>query len=96
MTTTSKLTEIDYLKAWAIFFVLVTVGGFIIGLVLGTAFGGVLRAIGMPVRFVAVMTRVLAFLASLPVSYFSFRFCVLKFLLPKVTDVPAPPMPAAT
>jgi hypothetical protein len=92
--TTPRLAEIDYLKAWGISFVLATIGGLIVGAVLGIVFGGIMGAMGISLKFIRLVTAVLGFLASLPISYFSFRFCVTKFLLPKVTEVTA--SPAAT
>jgi hypothetical protein len=82
--TATNLKESDYLKSWAIFFVLSFIGGTIAGAVVGGIAGGVLGAVGASPRFIATIAGGLGFLVGLPISYFSFRFVVTKFLLPKV------------
>jgi hypothetical protein len=82
--TTPKLKEIDYLKAWVLFFLITTIGGFIVGAVIGAIVGFILGAAGIPLKFIALTTGLMGFVLSLPISYFSFRFCVAKFVLPKV------------
>ncbi len=90
--TTPKLAETDYLKAWAISFVLATIGGMIVGAVLGMVFGGIMGGMGVSLKLIRIVTAMLGFLAGLPISYFSFRFCVTRFLLPKVTEGTASPV----
>jgi len=80
-----NLKETDYLKPWAIFFVLAFVGGAVAGAIVGGVLGGILRVIGASPKFIGAFSGGLGFLVSMPISYFCFRFAVKKFLLPKIT-----------
>ena len=84
MITTSQLKETDYLKAWAFFWVLATIGGFIVGAVFGGILGFILGAIGVNIRTIQLLSGALGFLLAIPISYFLFRLAVIKFILPKV------------
>jgi hypothetical protein len=83
MTSTNP-KDVDYLKPWAIFFVLSFVAVTIATVVIGLVIGGILKVVGASPAFVATVSSGLGFLVSLPISYFCFRFVVAKFLLPKV------------
>ena len=85
--TSTNLKESDYLTSWAIFFVIASVGGMLAGLIVGGIAGGILGVLGVSKSLIATVGGSLGFLVSLPISYFSFRFAVRKFLLPKL---PAP------
>jgi hypothetical protein len=82
--TSTNLKDVDYLKPWAIFFVMSFIAVTIATAVIGLVIGGVLKVMGASPAFVATLSSGLGFLVSLPISYFSFRFAVAKFLLPKV------------
>jgi hypothetical protein len=75
---------VDYLKPWIIFFVLSFVATTIAGAIVGGVAGGILAVVGAP-RVISIVAGMLAFLVSLPISYFCFRFAVSKFLVPKLT-----------
>ena len=84
--TSTNLKESDYIKVWAIFFVIAFIGGTVAGAIVGGIAGGILGALGGPPRVISVVSGILGFLVSLPISYFSFRFVITKFLLPKLTS----------
>ena len=83
--TTTNLKEVDYIKPWAIFFAIAFVAGTIAGAILGGIAGAILGILGASPKFISIVGGGLGFLVSIPISYFSFRFAVTKFLLPKVT-----------
>ena len=83
--TSTNLKEVDYIKSWAIFFVLAFIGGAVAGGVLGAIVGAILGAAGVSARTIQLLAGGLGFLVSMPISYFCFRFAVTKFLLPKIT-----------
>ena len=83
---TSKLKELDYLKAWAVFWVLSTVGGAIIGFVAGAMLGFVLGGLGVHTRTIAVVCGGLGFFLGIPLSYLLFQFSVRIFLVPKLSS----------
>ena len=62
-----NLKEFDYFNAWLLFFMIVTVGGGILGLVLGSLVAAFLGAGGMPL---AQMTRILQVLGLPSASLF--------------------------
>jgi hypothetical protein len=84
MTSTNS-TYVDYLKPWAIFFVITFVAGTVAGAILGGVAGGILGALGAPQRLISFVGGTLGFLVSLPISYFGFRFVVAKFFQPKIS-----------
>jgi hypothetical protein len=92
---TSKLKEIDYIKAWAVFWVLSTVGGLVVGFVAGGMLGFVLGGLGVHMRTIKILCGGLAFVLGLPVSYFLFQFSIRMFLVPKLSppEGVAPPTP---
>jgi hypothetical protein len=83
--TTTNLKEVDYIKTWAIFFVLAFIGGMVAGALVGGVAGGILGGAGASKKTISAVAGALGFLVSMPVSYFCFRFAVIKFLLPKIT-----------
>jgi hypothetical protein len=84
----STNVKVDCLKPWAIFFVLSFIGITVVNAIIGGVAGGIIAMIGAP-RVISILAGGLAFLVSLPISYFCFRFAVSKFLLPKVNSAPA-------
>jgi hypothetical protein len=79
-------TEFQYFKAWLLFFLIATVGGGLVGMVIGSFVAAFLGAGGMPL---SQMTRILAivgFVIAIPISYVTFRGVVGKYLWPKLED----------
>ena len=83
--TTSNVNGVDYLKPWIIFFALSFVATTITGAIIGGIAGALLAMTG-GARLISILAAFLAFLVSLPISYFSFRFAVSKFLVPKISS----------
>jgi len=97
MNMTTRLKEIDYLKAWAFFWVLSTVGGLIVGFVAGGMLGFVLGGLGVHMRTIKIVCGGLGFLLGIPLSYFLFQYSIRMFLVPKLSspEVAAPESPAS-
>jgi len=85
MNTTAKLKEIDYLKAWAVFWILSTIGGGIVGLVAGALVGFILGGLGAHTHTIRIVCGGLGFLLGIPISYLLFQFSIRIFLLPKLS-----------
>ena len=85
MNTPTKLKEIDFLKAWAVFWVLSTVGGTVVGFVAGAMLGFVLGGLGVHMRTIQIVCGALGFLLGIPISYFLFQFSIRMFLVPKLS-----------
>jgi hypothetical protein len=77
--------EFDYLKAWLLFFLIATVIGGAIGMVIGSSAGAVLSARGMAVRELAIALQIVGLVIAMPISYVTFRLVVGKYLFPKVS-----------
>lgn len=81
-----ELKEFDYFKAWLIFFLVATVGGGAVGLVLGGFLAAFLGAAGASMHQMTLAGRILGLVIALPISYITFRAVVGKFLFPKLWD----------
>ena len=86
--TTPQLKETDYLKAWALFTLCATVGGFLAGAVVGGILGGVLGAAGVSIQAIKILCGAAGFIAALPISYLLFRLFVSRFIVRKLTTPP--------
>jgi hypothetical protein len=97
MNTPTKLKETDYLKAWAVFWILSTVGGALVGFVAGAMLGFVLGGLGVHLHTIKILCGGLGFLLGIPLSYFLFQFSIRMFLVPKLSppEATAPPNPAS-
>jgi membrane associated rhomboid family serine protease len=81
-----QLKETDYLKAWSLFFVCATIGGGLVGAIAGGILGAILAVAGMPTASIKFAGSVAGLIASMPVSYFLFRFFVSRFLVEKLAS----------
>lgn len=79
-------TEFDYFKAWLLFFVIATVGGGILGMIIGGFVAAFLGAGGMPLPQMTRILQIVGFVIAIPISYLTFRGVVGKYLLPKIED----------
>ena len=84
MTSSSILRETDYIKAWALFVLCASVGGFIAGAVVGGILGAFLGAAGFSISIIKLLCGGAGFLAGLPISYLFFRMFVAHFLVQKI------------
>jgi uncharacterized BrkB/YihY/UPF0761 family membrane protein len=78
--------EFDYFKAWLLFFVIATVGGGILGMVIGSFVAAFLGAGGMPLPQMTHILQIVGFVIAIPISYVTFRGVVGKYLFPKIED----------
>ncbi len=82
-----------YFKAWIIFFLIATIGGMVIGGIIGFFIGAAMGVAGMDLGLIKIVCGVAGFLVGIPLSYFTFRWAVAEFI---VKDLTAPPPAAAT
>jgi hypothetical protein len=87
---TAKLKELDYIKAWAFFWVLSTLGGALAGLVGGGLLGFILGGLGFHIRTIRFLCGGFGFLLGIPISYLIFQFSIRMFLVPKLSSEAAP------
>jgi hypothetical protein len=80
------LREFEYFKAWLLFFLIGTVGGGIVGVIIGSFLAAFLGAGGMPLSRISRILQVVGFVVAIPISYITFRAVVGKYLLPKIED----------
>ena len=81
-----ELKEFDYFKAWLMFFLVATVGGGVVGLIIGSFVATFLGAGGMPLEQMTRILQIVGFVIVMPISYITFRAVVGKFLFPKLWD----------
>jgi hypothetical protein len=79
-------TEFQYFKAWLLFFLIATVGGGIIGLIIGGFLAAFLGAGGMPLPQMTRILQIVGFVIAIPISYLTFRAVVGKYLWPKLEE----------
>jgi integral membrane sensor domain MASE1 len=86
-----ELKEFDYFKAWLLFFLVVTVGGGLLGLIIGSFIAGFMGAGGASLAQMTTVNRAVGVVIGIPISYFTFRAVVGKYLFPKIEDDSPPP-----
>ena len=69
-------------RAWLIFFLIVTFGGGLLGAVIGGIIGAILGSAGVSANVIMLTTAVLGFFISIPISYFTFRWSVVRYVFP--------------
>jgi hypothetical protein len=79
-------TEFQYFKAWLFFFLIATVGGGIVGMIIGGFVAAFLGAGGMPLQQMTRILQIIGFVIAIPISYVTFRGVVGKYLFPKLED----------
>lgn len=90
------VTEYDYLKTWALYALCTALGGFVAGAIAGGVVGAVLGASGSSRGSITIASGLAGFIASLPVSYFFFRFFVSRMLASKGLQSTASTVAGAT
>ena len=78
--------EFDYFKAWLLFFLIATIGGGLVGLVIGSFLAAFLGASGMPLPEMTRILQIVGFVIGIPISYITFRAVVGKYLFPKIEE----------
>jgi len=73
-----------FFKAWVIFALVATVGGFLAGAVAGFVLGFILGAVGSTITTVKWTCAAAGFIAGLPVSFYTFKWAVSEFVLPQI------------
>jgi integral membrane sensor domain MASE1 len=81
-----ELKEFDYFKAWLIFFLVATLGGAIVALIIGSFVAAFMGAGGASLAQMTKVNQIIGFIIAIPISYVTFRAVVGKFLFPKLWD----------
>ena len=82
--------EFDYFKAWLLFFVVSTGLGIVFGIIIGSFVAGFMGAGGASLAQMTTVNRVVGFVIGIPVSYFTFRAVIGKYLFLKIEeDIPS-------
>ena len=79
-------TEFQYFKAWLLFFLVATVGGGILGMIIGSFVAAFLGADGMSLQQMTRVLQIIGFVIAIPISYVTFRAVVGKYLFPKIEE----------
>jgi hypothetical protein len=78
--------EFDYFKAWLLFFAVSTGLGILLGIIVGSFVAGFMGAGGASLAQMTTINRALGFVIGIPVSYFTFRAVIGKYLFPKIEE----------
>ncbi len=78
--------EVDYFKAWLLFFAVSTSLGILLGIIIGSLIAGFMGAGGANLAQMTTVNRVVGFVIGVPVSYFTFRAVIGKYLFPKIEE----------
>ncbi|MBB5358592.1 ABC-type antimicrobial peptide transport system permease subunit [Rhodanobacter sp. ANJX3] len=82
-----------YLKSWFLFFLVASIGGGLVGGLFGVITGGVMGAAGVPLDRIALICKILGFLVSVPISFFTFRWSVSTYIVDQLPQrLPEPPL----
>jgi ABC-type nitrate/sulfonate/bicarbonate transport system permease component len=85
--------EIKYFKAWILFFLVATVGGFIIGALVGGVIGFIMGAMRYPLETITILCKEIGLCIAVPISYLCFKWSVGKYIVPQlVSKHPLNPM----
>ena len=82
--------EPPYLKAWFLFFMVATLGGALAGGLLGGILGFLLATAGVATTTIGFIGTVAGFIIGLPISFFTFRWSVRRFILPSLSPTGPP------
>jgi len=81
-----EFTEFQYFKAWLLFFLVATVGGGVVGIIVGSFVAAFLGAGRMSLQQMTRVLQVIGFVIAIPISYVTFRAVVGKYLFPKIEE----------
>jgi len=84
-------SEFQYFKGWLIFFVVATIGGGLVGMIIGSFVAAFFGAGGMPLQQMTRILQIIGFVIGIPISYFTFRIVVGKYLFSKIEEDDEPP-----
>ena len=85
-----EFTEFQYFKAWLLFFLVATVGGGVVGIIVGSFVAAFLGAGRMSLQQMTRVLQVIGFVIAIPISYVTFRAVVGKYLFPKIEEEEPP------
>ena len=81
-----EFTEFQYFKAWLLFFLVATVGGGVVGIIVGSFVAAFLGAGRMSLQQMTRVLQVIGFVIAIPISYVTFRAVVGKYLFPRIEE----------
>jgi hypothetical protein len=81
-----ELKEFDYFKAWLLFFLVGTIGGGIVALVISSFVAAFLGAGRMPDTQMNRVLQIIGLVIGIMISYVTFRAVIGKYLVPKLWD----------
>jgi integral membrane sensor domain MASE1 len=70
-----------YLKSWLVFFLVAGISGALVGGLVGMLTGAAMGAAGVPMSRIVWVSRILGFLVSMPISFFTFRWSVRTYIV---------------
>lgn len=90
------MKPIPYFKAWLFFFLVATVGGVFVSMLLGAFFGAVLAIAHFDLQTIKIVCGAAGFLIFIPLSYFTFFWVVSQFIVNPLLALPTNDPPSQT
>ena len=83
--------KIRYFKPWLIYFVVLTICGGVVGGIAGLAIGIIIAAAGggSDPQTMRLCGKIAGYVASIPVSFFVYKWSINKFVLKQMVTDPA-------
>lgn len=79
--------EIKFIKAWIIYFIVNTIGGFMVGFVTNTIFGLISRMTSASdINPIVIICGIARSIFGLSISFICFKWSIKKFILTQVVD----------
>lgn len=79
----SNSIHIPFLKSWAIFALIATLGGFVAGFIVGAVIGAIMGFSGASAQSIQIAGSIGGFIIGLPISYLTFKWSVNKYIVSK-------------
>jgi hypothetical protein len=78
---------IKYTGPWAVYYFLNYIGLFLLGIAINWVFPIGLALFGVKLSGHSLLLRTLAFILSMPISYFFFQLAISSYLLPQIKKI---------
>lgn len=79
--------QLPFFKSWLVFAAISTFGGGLLGAIVGMIIGGIMGGAGATIATIQVVTGIVGLLLGLPISYFTFKWSVKKFIVAQMLKV---------
>lgn len=80
-------SQLPYFKSWLLFVVIAGIGSGLAGAIGGGGIGAIMGSAGASVTTIKIVAGGFGFLLGLPISYYTFKWAVRKFIVASLQKV---------